>query len=282
MKCILTYSERFPAFVNNSASATIYQYCGNDVFDPNFTGTGGQPTYFDQLSALYNRYRVYASAIEVRFYNTTVAQTTYVDMVLVPVNQTLAGTSVQNAMTLPNAKFQTTNNVVTKTMTHARTTGEQLGVKDVEGADRLQAQVTASPAERWLWAIGARSYDDTTAATIGIDVRISYYCEFFDRQIQNQSFFENKSNGQTQNGESKAKIEAKTAGICKTNQNELKVDVDCLQDNGERLFERGDRIVQQRDTEPRLVQGRGIGLGTYVVVGPPTSTKSNGKSQSLK
>jgi hypothetical protein len=189
MKCCLTYTERFPSFIGNSSAATTYEYCGNDLFDPNFTGTGGQPKYFDQLSALYNRYRVYSSAIEVIGYNTTTAQTTYVDLVVVPVNTTTAAFSVDSMMSLPRAQWRSCNvNRPVKIQSHV-TTSTQLGVKDVEGADRLQALVTASPAERWLWAIGARSYDNSTASTFNVDVKVTYYCEFYDRKIQTDSLF---------------------------------------------------------------------------------------------
>lgn len=188
MRVTLTYVERFPLFINNSASATIYQYCGNDLFDPNFTGTGAQPKYYDQLSALYNRYRVYASAIECKFYNTTNASTTYVDCALAPVNQTAAGYQPEALASLPRATWTTIQaNSGFRTLRNAVTTAIQLGVKDVEGSDRLQSTITQSPSERWLWAISARSYDSTTLCTIGLDVKITYDCEFFDRTIATDS-----------------------------------------------------------------------------------------------
>ncbi len=186
-RCILTYTERFSGIISNSATKTVYQYCGNDLFDPNFTGTGGQPSYFDQLSLLYNRYRVYASAIKLVWDSSTVAQTTYADVAVVPVAATAASLSVADVMALPRAKIDTLNSVNRTIQTHAATTAEVLGAKDVEGADRLQALVTSSPSERWLWALACRTYDDTTAVTLNVTVRISYYCEFYDRVVQSLS-----------------------------------------------------------------------------------------------
>lgn len=43
-----------------------YVYRLNSVFDPDFTGVGGQPDGFDQWKTLYNQYRVVASDIEVQ------------------------------------------------------------------------------------------------------------------------------------------------------------------------------------------------------------------------
>jgi hypothetical protein len=187
--------ERFPAFVNNSASSTVYQYCGNDLFDPNFTGAGGQPTYFDQLATLYNRYRVYASAIEVKWYNFSGNPYVYADCLLVPVNTTAASMNMDDLMALPRAKWQTVAINTPKTIKSAISTGTVLGVKDVEGADRLQAQVTASPAERWLWCIAAHSYDGVALVNVGCDIRITYECEFFDRKIQDLSLIRQSHDG---------------------------------------------------------------------------------------
>lgn len=39
----------------------------NSLFDPNETGTGHQPLYFDQFSAVYNRYQVVSSTITIVF-----------------------------------------------------------------------------------------------------------------------------------------------------------------------------------------------------------------------
>jgi hypothetical protein len=41
----------------------------NGLYDPDVTGTGSQPAYFDQWSALYKRYRVLGCWIDARFSN---------------------------------------------------------------------------------------------------------------------------------------------------------------------------------------------------------------------
>ena len=39
----------------------------NSLFDPDQTGTGHQPYYFDQFAALYNRYTVLGSKLTAEF-----------------------------------------------------------------------------------------------------------------------------------------------------------------------------------------------------------------------
>lgn len=64
--------------VNLSASAGspgLWQFRMNSLFDPDFTGTGHQPQWFDQLSAVYNFYRVLGSKITVTFIPAHVSDT---------------------------------------------------------------------------------------------------------------------------------------------------------------------------------------------------------------
>lgn len=193
MRCVLTYSSLYISVIANSAAAGRQQFSMNSLFDPDFTGTGAQPEYFDQLAALYNRYRVYGSAIRVTLlpFDAGGAQVNVpVNVVLVPSAQSLASVNVDDAAGLPRAQNRvSTGNMDNKnqTMIASHSISEILGVKDVEGADRLQATISASPAEQALWSIIARTANGTTAAYLAISVRVTYDCEFFDRQTPLQS-----------------------------------------------------------------------------------------------
>lgn len=61
-KMLMTHKYR--EVVNITSSAGViqkYQFSCNGLFDPNITGSGQQPYYFDQLTALYDHYCVIGS-----------------------------------------------------------------------------------------------------------------------------------------------------------------------------------------------------------------------------
>lgn len=64
--------------INLAASAGnpgLWQFRMNSLFDPDYTGTGHQPQWFDQLSAVYAFYRVLGSKITVTFIPGNVSDT---------------------------------------------------------------------------------------------------------------------------------------------------------------------------------------------------------------
>jgi hypothetical protein len=192
MRVVLTYSQQYLHIITNSAAAARQQFSMNSLFDPDFTGTGAQPEFFDQLSTLYNRYRCYGSAIKVSLipFSAGTQINTPVGVILVPTAQSLASSSYEDAAGLPRAqnKISTGNmDYKNQTLVASHSVSEILGVKDVEGSDRLQALVTASPSEQCLWGIVARTIDGITVSDLAISVRITYDVEFFDRQIASQS-----------------------------------------------------------------------------------------------
>lgn len=54
-----------------TAMGTPYYFAINDVFDPNFTGTGHQPRGFDQIAVLFKKYRVFGCRVAATFINPT-------------------------------------------------------------------------------------------------------------------------------------------------------------------------------------------------------------------
>lgn len=64
----LRYSDNF-LLTTTAGALTTYVIRANDLYDPNFTGTGHQPMGFDQMMVVYNHFCVVRASIKVTFKN---------------------------------------------------------------------------------------------------------------------------------------------------------------------------------------------------------------------
>lgn len=109
----LTYGGPFPPIKKSqvvyagiigvpiTTGSGVYVFSCNGLFDPDYTGTGTQPLYFDQLMAIYNHYVVTSCSIDLEVMNDntnrSVAVTCYAD-------DDTAGASNFTSMQRPGAK----------------------------------------------------------------------------------------------------------------------------------------------------------------------------------
>lgn len=66
LKITHRYAESFD-LTSTSGTVAYYNFKANGMYDPNTTGTGHQPLYFDELSGIYNHYMVVGSKITYTF-----------------------------------------------------------------------------------------------------------------------------------------------------------------------------------------------------------------------
>jgi hypothetical protein len=159
-------------------------YRGNSLFDPDFTGTGGQPYNFDDWALLYNRYRVHACGIRVSVAS-NVAPAQNWGLVVCPSN---ASTSIAPAdmIAAPGSKSVALGASYTSGLPAVLelhiTTKSVLGDLMREG---LQAQVTASPADPWFFHIVIFADDGTDTTWAGyLKAELFFDVEFFDRNTE--------------------------------------------------------------------------------------------------
>lgn len=70
--CKMIYAEKGLSLTTGVIGAsTDYIFRLNDIFDPNFTGTGHQPSMHDQMNAVFERYCVTGCAYKVSFSNSS-------------------------------------------------------------------------------------------------------------------------------------------------------------------------------------------------------------------
>lgn len=177
---------KLPYFaVHNLVSAisgtATYIYRGNDIFDPNFTGVGGQPTGMDQLALLYSRFRVRGSRMTVVATNNSLVPMV---VTLVPTSSSGA-TTTDVAATLPYAKTVTlvanTGGASTKILSSYISTKKVFGLRRLGDETDYTSGFAASPAFVWFWRINASSADGSTSHDIVFSVKITYYVELWNR-----------------------------------------------------------------------------------------------------
>jgi len=185
----LKYTE---VFVGTLATVTAQNQIMrlNSIFDPDLTGTGHQPYGYDQLSALYNRYRVLKTSWKITFHSENVG----FFICVVPTNGNLA-TAVTNlasytaACEVPHAiqrvQGSGANSVIMRNSIELNKLNGTLKVEYLAD-DRFEAQIGANPSELLILNICVLN---TSASTLSLDytVEIEYFVDLHDPILVAQS-----------------------------------------------------------------------------------------------
>jgi hypothetical protein len=174
--CTLKYFEEFTNAMTTGAGAQQIMRL-NSIFDPNSTGTGHNPYGYDQLAALYNRYRVLRTHYKIIFGN----QAGSYNLVVVPINGALSSaitnnTTFESACEVPFAKkfTQAGGGAPTVVVSGVIELNKLNGVRLVEylADDRFEAQIGANPAEVINLVIGTYNPTGSTInATFTVELR---------------------------------------------------------------------------------------------------------------
>jgi hypothetical protein len=178
------YTDRNFVIMSTVTNAS-YIFAGNDIFDPDVTSSGHQPMGFDQLMALYQRFRVHSSLIRVGL----VYQSTGCQFGTCPSNATTTPSNLNNLMESPYAKWLTTYNGIgidAKIIDHMQTK-EIVGIKSIDEDDQFAGTSTASPARLWYWILHAETFDTNTTGSMRLNFSIEYDVELFSRINLGQS-----------------------------------------------------------------------------------------------
>lgn len=154
----------------------VYIFSANGIYDPDISGTGSQPLYFDQLMALYNHYVVTSSSIEVDIMNEgtnrSVIATCYVDD---DVNTAANFTAMQR----PGAKV-VTGNPLSSNMGRLRNfySSRKVFGPNVENNYLYRGSTSTNPTEQAYFVIqiqdlGLASYNQPIRVTIRYNTTFS-------------------------------------------------------------------------------------------------------------
>lgn len=179
------------------SSFSVYEFRANSVFDPDFTGTGHQPMGFDEWSALYERYTVYGSKINVMYApeSTTSVTPAYYGI-------TTYGTSGQLASTYGNVEailegkltgFTTTmggnlnSTFMPRTLTRKWSAKRFFGKKDPLDDPDVGALISASPVNVAYFGLWAGAIGGNNPGVLNFRVLIDYIVMFHEPYLLVQS-----------------------------------------------------------------------------------------------
>lgn len=163
-----------------------YMFVLNDIYDPNYTGTGHQPLGRDQWALFYSQYRVLSVDIDITMSNTTSYSVLAGYMLKTDISVT---TDMNTAIEKPYSKILVVPPIDTASSNNVlRIRGLRpnkiLGLTDAEyrGEQNYSAVMSASPAARApILHLISQCADLLTSVSVRFIVEISYHVELFSR-----------------------------------------------------------------------------------------------------
>ncbi len=162
-----------------TGSAVTFNTFQSSLFDPNAALGGSQPTFFDQLAAIYGRYQVMAMTAEVEVGIGTGA---------VPLIISTAWTDeLPSATTIDQLamyRFSRSRMVSGAGAPAVRWTEHMEmnrihGYTDIKQVNTLQAQISASPADMAFYTVATGPADGATGVARAVRIKMTYHSRFF-------------------------------------------------------------------------------------------------------
>lgn len=180
----LKYVDTLTGTVTGASST--YWYFQNSLNDPYASLGGHQPYYYDQLTALYSNYRVFAMGYTVEAQvitasgHLTVATYWNLDALTAP--------SLSAAAERIGSRFIGFSNQYRSRLKGFKTIASLWNVskKDVNIDDQFAAAYNADPVKKAYFFIHV--FNPTASSLeVVLTARLTYYCEFFGEKTQTQS-----------------------------------------------------------------------------------------------
>lgn len=206
----LKYVENITLDPPAAGSAATYTFRCNSLFDPNFTGTGHQPMFYDNYSAIYGQYTVVKSFIKVTATDTKIVNVAY--------SNEISGTTTsqgqffnenQRAVRMfiirdrGNTDYTNLDTLIeegNKNFTHRWcpqntsykmpvikyqcTPHKLLGIDYMD--DTLQSATNNNPSNVCFYIFGVESFPTDNADSMSFQVQMTFYAKF-SNLIKNQT-----------------------------------------------------------------------------------------------
>ncbi len=192
----LRYTAQF-TITTTAGSVFRQNFRANGLFDPDLTGVGHQPLYFDQYGLFFRRYVVYGVKIDLTFVDTQSTPgpvVSHVAMIAFDDGE-LAAVNLDNPIEIREKARSRYRLITTHTGSPPQKLSMYVGIAQLHGMNKMtlntddtfSASITADPVRTALIQIAVQDFFQSQALLLGMAVRLTYYCKFFDRQYVGQS-----------------------------------------------------------------------------------------------
>lgn len=155
---------------------SVHNFISNGMYDPNITGTGHQPMFFDQYSAMYNHYHVIGSKIKVTFLQSAAGNSPVVCGIYLNDDTTTTPTNYQTLgeQTFARQKILTNGGTATQlVLTHSYSAKKTFGA-GVMANNSLQGTITSNPSEGSYYTVYIQSLNLADTNTVLAMIEIEY------------------------------------------------------------------------------------------------------------
>jgi hypothetical protein len=161
----------YVTLTSTAGALASYQFSCNGMFDPNITGTGHQPMYFDNMAAMYDHYTVFRShlTLEVLPTSADMKVALYID------DDTSTTATVEAAGEMPTGTSTILSHLTVRPRVFRLTwDGKKTFGGDLYDNDNLQGNSGANPSEQSYFTLKSRPLDQVTDTSILFKAQIIY------------------------------------------------------------------------------------------------------------
>lgn len=171
-----TYIEPYTSLTSTAGAINIYKFICNGMYDPNYSGAGHQPYYFDQAAALYDHYHIIGSKITVTCVPSSSTSPSAVVGIVISDDATLAASEWSSLAEFGQGgsnKAIALSNSTPKTLVSTWSAKKIFG-KGLMANNSLQGTSTANPTEQSVYNFYVQSIDGASNTTVYFTAKIEY------------------------------------------------------------------------------------------------------------
>jgi len=161
-----------------AGAISVQNWKCNALYDPNHTGGGHQPMFFDNMCAIYDHYHVIGSRIKLRFTDTDATADS---------TPLFVGVFINDDVTLPTSNISIMENKLGKWMMTSEDSRQNIyqlntsySTKKLQGGgsimanDQLQGTATSDPTELSFYSVWVQPADGSSTVSIRMVAEIDY------------------------------------------------------------------------------------------------------------